>query len=70
MCSNSNSYTFFCIYYLKIYAIHKKNQCYCDYSDGFYVYCPPASHNTTLDCVDSIIPYAGRPVSAQSRIED
>lgn len=48
----------------------KKNQCYCDYSDGFYVYCPPASQKTTLDCVDSIIPYAGRPVIAQSWIED
>lgn len=47
-----------------------KNQCYRDYSDGFYVYCPPSPHKTTQDDVDYIIRYAGRPVIAQSRIED
>lgn len=28
-----------------------KNRCYRDYSDGFYVYCPPSSDKTTLDGV-------------------
>lgn len=31
-----------------------KNQCYRDYSDGFYVYCPPSSHQSTQDGVDYI----------------
>ena len=47
-----------------------KSQCYRDYSDGFYVYCPPSTHKTTQDGVDYIIRYVGRPAMAQSRIED
>lgn len=49
---------------------HVKNRCYRDYSDSFYVYCPPSSDKTTLDGMDSIIRYAGRAVIAQSWIED
>ena len=47
-----------------------KNQCYRDYSDGFYVYCPSSSHQSTQDGVDYIIRYVGRPAMAQSQIED
>ena len=47
-----------------------KNQCYRDYSDGFYVYCPPSPHKTTQDGVDYIVRYVGQPAMAQSRIED
>ena len=47
-----------------------KNQCYRDYSDGFYVYCPPSPHKTTQDGVDFIVRYVGQPAMAQSRIED
>ncbi len=47
-----------------------KSQCYSDYPDGFYVYCPPSTHKSTQDCIDYIVRYVGRPVMAQSRIED
>ena len=47
-----------------------KKQCYRDYPDGFYVYSPPSTHKSTQDCVDYIVRYVGRPVMAQSRIED
>ena len=41
-----------------------KNQCYRDYSDGFYVYCPPSSHQSTQDGVDYIVRYVGQPAMA------